>query len=918
MDNQDKRPGQPMRQSPTPPKPGQPRRQSPTPPRPQQSVWQSPTPPKPQQPVRQSHNQPRPQQPVRQNYNQPRPQQPVQQNYNQPRPQQSVQQNYNQPRPQQPVQQNYNQPRPQQPVQQNYNQPRPQQPVQQNYNQQTPQQIGYQTGTKPVKPVANRKQAKMDRKIQKMNSGNGAKKGAKAILALAVVFAIVVGAVGIGAVVLLGGIGGGNSGGDTTVSGNSATVETGAVADVTFRDNIVIISDTQQVQEGFEEVIIEGDEYTLNYGSILPQELSSLSQGEIFCVPSIMDADVNCFAMGFCGEVISSTSDSITFKVPSMEEVFSDFSFHLQGDIAESAEFVPAAGVRVVENRPITKSSFTPLAATMPNVSLAKETSYDTELEIGDYTIKPEFSYIGPSQQSVLPDYSMFCDSLKLKLEVEEDKDGSPIKNSISGTVEMEDLATKANIEMHEDENGDMQLEEFDVGFMANVKTEIEYSGTIGTDFQKLATEHNFLRKKSENNNVINIKDVTENEKGKLVLGSYVLGYNVAIPGLENQVNQISYLSAGLIFQVFVTASGEIEGKFSIEHSGFYSAEYDSMTGYSGQSKAYDYYSPALYTGEYSQAQQDSKPSCKVSFEGEVYFNAATGVDFGICILGFVPAKFAWNMIESDIKLDGSLETGDIDFSGSDNFVVLKGSQFFTAKSNIALKLHIGAEIDTKIFDTDVKAPVAAFGFEKVLYDKVHYQYPNPIDFDYSQCGFGNIFVGETYTSTEMDAIFKQFEKDQGIDSLLSDFKDGVGNAVMQTLENELGLVLSQLDIDLEEESYGSVKYYSSGAMYFLDESNKVVMEVITGDGVCNAAGLAVGIEPHDAEIIYSVPDDSTTIKLDIDESVRLILKESGLDLSGLVDGDITIYEYVAKDTEDEMMLLFADGTLKAIILVDM
>ena len=162
-----------------------------------------------------------------------------------------------------------------------------------------------------------------------------------------------------------------------------------------------VISDTAKVQEDFVEVIVEGEEYTLNYGTALPQELSSLSQGDIFCVPSIKGADVNCFAMGFCGEVISSTSDSITFKVPSMEEVFSDFSFHLQGDIAESAEFVPAAGVSVIENKPITKGGFTPLTATMPNVTLAKHADYNSEVTIGDYTIKPGFSYVNPTQKSI-------------------------------------------------------------------------------------------------------------------------------------------------------------------------------------------------------------------------------------------------------------------------------------------------------------------------------------------------------------------------------------------------------------------------------------------------------------------------------------------------------------------------------------
>ncbi len=875
----------------------------------QQGVYYNQPPQRPQQPGV-YYNQPpqRPQQPGGY-YNQPqqRPQQPGG-NYNQP-----------QQRPQQPGVY-YNQPaqRPQQPGGY-YNQP-PQSPRQPlgyyNQPQQRPVQMPFE-GMRPVqKPITStnkkedikkaKKTAKTEKKLQKVKEGKSNKKGIKVAIALLLVVAIVSSVIGVVALVLNEGY----DGRDYVTTSNSA-IDTGAVADVTFKDNVNIISDTQKVQEDFQEVTIKGEEYTITYGGSLPAELTSLKKGEIFCVPSIKGADVNCFEMGFCGEVISTTSNSITFKVPSMENVFSDFSFKLEGDIADTAEFTPAAGVTVVANNTIAKSNFLPLASTMPNTTLMGYSDYEDGFKIGEYAIKPQYSFKGPTQQSVLPGYSMFCDSLKLKLALEKEVSGAT-EMAISGTVEMNDLATKMDIEWHEDEEGNQVVEKFDVGFMANAKTTLEYTDcfSVGLDDLPKASEINDIPSKIEK--VLQVEDVTDNEKGKLVLGSYVIGYNVKLPGLVNADNKIGYLSAGIVIQFFISASGEIYTECTLTNSGFYRAEFSSETGFWGDAKGYDYPSPAVYTGEYTQEMENSKPSTTFEVEAQVKLNAATGVDVGLCILGMVPIKVANNLVEAEAVFD---ITGKKEFNLSD----VDKADFFdcaesvVVKSNSTLKIYLGAKLNMPMEMT-----IASFGFEKLLFEKEWFRYPDPIPFDYSQCGFGNIFVGESYTSEEVDAIYKAFEEEQNVDSIISGIKDEIGNAVVDTFKYELNSILSQADIDLYEAMYGSVKYYSSGAMYFLDEEGTVILSIITGEGICNAGGLEVDTKPEFAEKLYSTPDDSTTIKLDISEEIRVLLREAGLDLGGVEDRDLTIYTYVAEDTGDEMMLLYSGGDLTAIIVADM
>ncbi len=746
---------------------------------------------------------------------------------------------------------------------------------------------------KPDKKAA-KKQAKAEKENKK---GKGKKKGVVAFISVFLVFAIVAGIVA----VVLNAI--------KYDKKNHSIVQTGAVADVTFKDDVIIISDTDKVQDNFQKVTLVGDQYTLTYSRALPDELAVLTEGDTFCVPSIQGADANCFEMGFCGEVVSIETSSITFKVPSMEKVFSDFNFQLQGDLADSAEFVPAAGVSVITNTPITKSNFQTLNATTLSAAPTKKELDDYKVRIGDYTIAPTYSYVGPSKQSILPDYSMFCDSLELGVSVT-NRVGSNESKAISGKISLEDLATKANIKWHEDDYGNIVVEEFDVGFIANAKSKLTYKDTFSVGLDDLPKNTaNDIPSKIES--IVQIEDVTDTEKGKLILGSYVLGYNVELPGLVNADNKIGYLSAGIVIQFFISASGELSAECTLSNSGFYRAEFDLENGFSGEAKGYDYPSPALYTGEFNQELLDSKPVTTVEFKGQLKLNAATGIDIGVCILGMVPMKISNNLAEVEIIFSGSGKKQIVDISDAeDKNLLFTTAESVMAKSNSTLKIHLGAKIKMPVSFT-----LASFGVELVLYDYVWFQYPEAIEFDSSQCGFGDIFVGEAYCEEEMDQIFKNFEKEHNIDSILTDLKDGASNAVLDTFKSELAFFMSELEVDLEDEDIGSVKYYSSGAMYLLDADGTVMMSIITGDKICNAGGLTVGTSPDNAEKIYSAPDDEATIDLNLSEIALYMTELFGWDLGDFEDQHLTMYLYVAEKTGEEMILLYSDDALKAIIV---
>ena len=114
------------------------------------------------------------------------------------------------------------------------------------------------------------------------------------------------------------------------------------------------------------------------------------------------------------------------------------------------------------------------------------------------------------------------------------------------------------------------------------------------------------------------------------------------------------------------------------------------------------------------------------------------------------------------------------------------------------------------------------------------------------------------------------------------------------------------------------MQYYSLGAIYLLDENNKVTDAIITGKEIKNESGLCPGTDIDLVERIYSSPDSSDHIKFDVSYIVKEFLEQSGVSFDDLPNEiDLTIYTYESKDSNEKMMLLFSKESLVAIIVTD-
>jgi hypothetical protein len=342
-------------------------------------------------------------------------------------------------------------------------------------------------------------------------------------------------------------------------------------------------------------------------------------------------------------------------------------------------------------------------------------------------------------------------------------------------------------------------------------------------------------------------------------------------------------------------------------------AEASTENGFKGLAKSYDYPSPVLYTGEYTQEQEESLPETKMTFEGSMEFNAAIGVDVGLCILGMVPWKIATNIEEIDMIVNFSEEINgaqEIDTTDETKKILDDNIESIAIKMNSTAKFHLGAKInligETELFD---------MGVEAVLFNKDIYRYPETIPFDHSQCGFGNIFVGNYYSTDEIESIFREFEKEAGINSVVGNLKDEAGNAVLDTFKQEFGLIFNEIDPTIANELNGNLKYFSSGAIYALDEYGKVSGAIITGEGIYNAGGFHTGLNTKKTEQLYATPDFSEKIEFQMNELLRYILNESGVPVGETTDIELTIYNYESEDSDEEMTLLYSGDKLVAIIV---
>ena len=74
------------------------------------------------------------------------------------------------------------------------------------------------------------------------------------------------------------------------------------------------------------------------------------------------------------------------------------------------------------------------------------------------------------------------------------------------------------------------------------------------------------------------------------------------------------------------------------------------------------------------------------------------------------------------------------------------------------------------------------------LFKDVWYQSPPATGFSHSQCGFGGVFVGETYTDEEMKDAFNTYMKDTSQNSIVTYVKDSLFGSLINVAFNEFDL----------------------------------------------------------------------------------------------------------------------------------
>lgn len=679
---------------------------------------------------------------------------------------------------------------------------------------------------------------------------------------------------------------------------------------VSLNTDIKVEEDVDNIKKNFLSMEEEDGIYTLFYRRDIPDFFKSLKEGEVFCVYPGENENLSYFQMGFCGKYISTSENenkiAVRFSMPEFKEVFSDISIDTEKISMDNSKisFVPNDGVKV-DNVKVKKSQIN-----FPVNPFAIATKIEDEITIGNNTAG--FEYRSASKESLLPEYMVLCDSLKLSLK-NKNEDGD-MDFTISGDVTLDEPALKYVLDYHYDKKKDkVKINKFDVGFITKEKVNLK----LKTDKEVTLDDLKFMKKSSSH--IIEIDDVTDSEKGKTVLGTYVIGINANIKNpltgkkfLQNEKNKVSYLSFGIAIQLTLTAKGELGLEYNLEESGFLKAEVSSDGTNKIETKGYEYPNPVTDEKEATEEQKESRPSITSKVKGELGIDAATGVDIGVCILGLIPLKLAVNCPE--VELENSFEV-KVDHSEKsekdvlkDNYILDDDLDYLMVSINGNLKMHLGAKVNPGKIK---KYTIAEGGIDLQVFKDVLMQFPQANQFSHSECGFGGIYTNEKYTDEELKNTHEEFEKMIGKQSIIDSAKDKSFEKLTEDVSSELGQAVSdiirQLGVDVD--SY-KLDYFSGGAIYLRDNENMIVAEIITDDDIINRTGFHTGLTKKKTEQTYSAPDQAVHTELKIGTFLRAFF-----DFGDISDTDITHYTYLSNDSNERMDLIYEEEKLKLIVV---
>ena len=678
---------------------------------------------------------------------------------------------------------------------------------------------------------------------------------------------------------------------------------------VEFRNNVHIADSPSQIQKYYDTVSVNNEEYTIVYENALPNFFRDMQIGEVFCVYPDSNATESFFALGFCGKLTGINENNgkhyVSFTMPELTDIFKDI--YINTSVSDkssvvSTAFYPSEIITNVQHLQTHNAPQTLMCTSVHPIAFTATAAKKTSKSI-DESVSYKFKEL--QSASLLDDYILICEQLKLKFDCKvTDEDGFGI--GVSGDVTLEETAVKMLLDYHYDEAEDVvKINDYSLGFITKQKVNLGLSAEQSVGLDDLDFDL------SEKIQIIDIEDVTESEKGKIVLGTYLIGLEAALPILQNDTNKVSYLSLGIAVQLSLTGNGELSLKYDIEESGFAQIEVNGNGENTHLIKGYDYPNPITESRKPTDEELSSVPNITSEIKGEANFNLAFGADIGVCILGMIPIKQANNLVEFEIAKSFTEEHQKNESVEviSNNYLLDDNIDSLIISTNSHLKIHLGAKINFG----PLKYKVAEMGGSIQLFKDVWYQSPPAIGFSHSQCGFGGVFVGETYSDDELDKSFKAYMKDTDQDSIITSAKDSLFGSLVNAAFNDLDFdpldIASYLGTDIDNYKFN---YYTSGIIYVRNQTNKVVAVFVIGEDIGNISGVHNGLGSSKIEQIYSAPDLSAEVDIKIGSLARSLL-----DIDWLEDTNLAGNTYYSCDSNEQMDLIYCNDSLKMIIVTE-
>ncbi len=651
-----------------------------------------------------------------------------------------------------------------------------------------------------------------------------------------------------------------------------------------YRSNVLIAD--QDVDKNVKAVKYakSTNEYIILYKK-LPNFFCDMPMGSVFSVPSNEKSKIDCFNMGFCGILTDVSTDSknsyIKFSVPKLADVFDELKISTSQNNIASVKFYPENNVNVIDSIPM-------------SIKALQSADINESFSINDFDTK--FTYKESDKTSQLSDYNIVAKQLKLKLSNKiQSEDNQATK--ISGDITLDYPAVKFNLD-YDSKSDNTTINHYDAGLITKEKINVKLKAY---DEYNLEASEDFVDKIS----ILDLKDATESEKGKIVLGTYLIGYQLPIKLFQNNQNEVSYLSIGIAIQMSLTFHGEVELNCKLSESGYVNISNNSNGETHLEFKGYNYPNPIL--GETSSENIiETDFDLSASVNGKYNFNTSFGIDVGFCILGLIPIKISNDII--CLELVGETNSNDLFSTKALNYNELinpKDISFYQYKSQSNLIINVGADVKLD----SLKYAIGNFYYKHNLGTIVWKQYPEYEKFNSAHCNFGNILLGNEYSEEELNRAYYDYKAKRNENHLGNKAKDKTLNTLSNLINDKTnGIYTDLLELaDIELDNY-NITCYSDGIIY-LKKGNEIAAEIVFGKEIYNKGYISCGVNKNYIRQIYSEPDHSKTIKIDIGALGNLVLKSIGLtDLEKYSDSNISYFQYKSSDSEHTMNIFFDDS----------